>query len=264
MPRINTLTRINSTQATILALMYQQRSGMTRSEMEALLAFPVTTSNLGPMYRESKEAYPDSLYSMGYVTAEYDDNGEGGRMLVKWSLTDEGREVARNVRGRDSLVKGQKIPSSLLDAVVKAFRETRTYGLELYTNDDIVEIRSKLGEEYHTTPIDAIRQMIVNRRKQGAFRKDEDELPLWYRTYRAGQHWQAVESEAIENAGGSCAMNADHRCNLIVAHRRFTDSNGGAGCSVLHNEDSTDTVVLCRECLKRSRKSLPAVPPEMP
>lgn len=222
---------------------------LSRSELEQAVGTTIGTETIGPIYAEDIYNHPDSLCGMGYVTPYNDEDG------LRWYITAEGAKVASRMRTRKAT--SAVVPGDILDPVVIAFRPTRTYGIELYTEDDIKVVRSRLPHIYSGVSLDDLRQQIVNRRKMGKY-KTVVSVPEWYIIYRQGQHWTALVEEMTEHNG--CVINPAHKDNVSVYHRRWY--RGGE--SVINQETPKDLVILCEHCRKKLAGNLPEVPDKMP
>lgn len=246
---MKTASNLSPTQVKVLQTLSQSSGAMTRLQLEQAIESLVSTEVIGPIYAEDVHHHPESLYGLGYVEPYNDEDG------LKWHITQEGMKAAKRMRTRKPT--SAVVPGNILDPVVIKFRPTRTYGIELYTDEDIAEIRSKLGSPYEQVPISELRQQIVNRRKMGMYKKVEI-TPEWYIAYRQGQHWTALINEVLEHNG--CVINPTHTDGVNVYHRRFT--RGGE--SVINEEIPKDLVVLCESCRKKLTGNLPEIPREMP
>jgi hypothetical protein len=237
------------TQVNVLKVLSKSPNGLTRKQLEEKVKAVMTTDIIGPTYAEDLHKHPDSLYGQGYVSPIADEDG------LRWYITHEGRVTGERMRTRKPSFA--VVPGNILDPVVIAFRPTRTYCFELYTDEDIQEIRSKLPSPYTQVLIPELRQQIVNRRKMGKY-KTVTTHPEWYIAYRQGRHWTALVQEMTEHS--NCVVNPTHNDGVNVYHRRFTKG----GESVINQETSKDLIVLCESCRKKLGGSLPEVPPEMP
>jgi hypothetical protein len=161
-----TTAKLNRTQVVFLQKLAEcpKGEGKTIASIsdETGMVFP--TSMIGFGTREPEESPADSLYAMGMVRPEKQEETKA----IKWIISALGRKQADKVRTR-SVHNGNKIPHPLLDRTVIAFAKTRTYGLELYTDEDCEAIKAKLGEKYKEVSNESLRQQMCNRRKQGAF-----------------------------------------------------------------------------------------------
>ena len=148
-------------------------------------------------------------------------------------------------------------PPNLLDPVVEAFRGSRPYGFEVYTDLDLQSILDSLGVEYANVPLESLRQRTINRRKQGAYASQVTlTFPDWYREYRDSQYFQGVRDYHLMAYGYSCSLNSDHVNGVEVYHRRFKDVDG----LILGRETVADCVVLCSDCFKKNAKRIKRVP----
>lgn len=163
------VTPLNDSQVLILQALAKCEVGTGLNKVAlAKTGAAINCGNLGPVFKQVLANYPDSLYGLGLVKPTQHPDEE-----LVWEATAKGRAVADRYRAR-KVTGGAKVPGAVLDPVVKKFLPTRTYGLELYTDDDLKEIRALLGDDFATLPLTALRQQIVNRRKQGAFSSKED------------------------------------------------------------------------------------------
>ncbi len=147
--------RLNDSQVLILQALAKipiGSPGLTRAAIVEKTGAVVNAGNIGPAFKSVLENYPESLYGLGFVKPVQMPESD-----LTWEATMKGRAVSERYKG------------ATLDPVVRKFIPTRTYGLELYTDDDLKEIRSALGDEHATLPLVSLRQQIVNRRKQGSY-----------------------------------------------------------------------------------------------
>ena len=245
------VAQLSRSQVHILKALASVPFGMTRDQIEEKLDITVSTDVIGPVYSEDLYKHPDSLYALGCVspTREEDDT------KARWRITKDGKQIADKVKTRKP--SSAVVPGDVLDPVVIAFRPTRTYTAERYTDEDMKEIRSKLGDRYANVCLDSLRQQIVNRRKMGKYNPIQS-VPVWYTEYRNSQHWTALVQEMTEHH--SCAVNPEHSEGINVYHRRFKRNDE----SVINNETPKDLIVLCASCRKKLSGSLPETPAEMP
>ncbi len=248
------LPELTSSQVLFLRALLEHPEGMTRAELHKATKTTPTGHNLGPVYGDSiprNSKYKDSLYARRYVTATKFADDEP----VIYKITGIGREAAKKFSARKRLTNTSNIPAEVLDPIIRQFKTTRTYGLELYTDADIAEIRNLLDEDYAGISLDDLRQRIVNRRKQGAF-ATITELPVWYKDYIKTPAFRKVREKALKFYGG-CSIDIDHQEQLEVYHRAFVDRDGA---SVLNRESPEDLIVLCGRCYKRNHRYLAKVP----
>lgn len=159
------LAELNASQVLILQTLLKHPRGLSTKDLAKRSGAAVNSGNIGPVFRAALQNYPESLYARKYVLPEKSDEEDG---TIIWKITPSGREMSHRFKLMPSR-SGIQVPAKELDAVAKAFMTTRTYGLDVYTDDDLAEIRAALDEQYHDIPLDDLKQLIVNRRKQGAF-----------------------------------------------------------------------------------------------
>lgn len=158
------MAKLNSSQVLILQALTKADKPLTREQIEAKSAgAAVNAGNIGPVFKEVLENYPDSLYGLGFVRPEKAEDG-----TVTWNATAKGKAASAKVktRKRNGI---QRVPNGTIDPVVKKFKPTRTYGFELYTDDDLKEIRAACGDEHKDVPLTDLQAQIIARRKQGAY-----------------------------------------------------------------------------------------------
>lgn len=238
-------------QVKALKTLARNPNGMTRPQLERAIGTTIGSDVIGPVYSEDLHLYPESLYARSLVYCMRDEDDENTR----WLITSQGKKVANTTVTRD--LTAAVVPPEILDPIVIEFRSTRTYSIELYTEQDMQEIRSKLGNAYAEVSINDLRQQIINRRKMGKY-KTTEVIPEWYTVYRQGQHWTALVEEMTEHQG--CIVNPAHKDNVSVYHRRYT--RGGE--SVINREIDKDLIVLCASCRKKLNGNLPPIPSDMP
>ncbi len=170
------MSTLNTSQVLILQAIAKNPSGLTRDQiMKKAPDAAVTLSNLGPVLISSlaKDTnHQESLYKMGLVRAEPTGDEKD---TITWTVTAKGAKLAPTLKTL-TRTRGNKIPPKVLDPILRKFKVLRTYGLELYTDSDIKEIRTLCGEDYELLGVDSLRQQIVNRRKQGAFASSSDRI----------------------------------------------------------------------------------------
>ncbi len=216
----------------------------------------VTPDWIGPINKEDVPKYPQSLIGLGLVTVrQYETLTGHGR--TAYLLTEKGRKVAPLVKIRERGVsEEQKVPNKILDEAGAKVKPLKVYAFEYYTDGDLKEVRDLLPEQYNKVPFERIRQQLVNRRKQGAF-ATEKTFPDWYEAYRSEDDFVEAEDNLIKLNKGGCTLNSAHTNGLRMYHRKLEDDRG----PILGREQPAwDCVVLCPECFKRCRKSLPVIP----
>lgn len=164
MPVIVNADGLSGAQIKILNILSKASMGMTAAEISHAGKIPVNSGNIGPVKDDVLEKYPESLRGREFVRAEQYEGDE-----VRWSITDKGRKIGSTFKGRKT-GPNKKVDPAILDPVILAFKKTRNYGLESYTDEDMTEMRKKLGVEYKDVEIDDLRRQIESRRKQGAFK----------------------------------------------------------------------------------------------
>lgn len=172
-------SQLNASQVHILQTLRKSNDGLTRAQLQNKCpeGTSVTPGNLGTA--EPSDNHVDSLKSLGLVKPVSSRGAglteEDERDLVVWRITPKGEKLAEKLvtRKRGSSVR---VPAGKLDPAVKRLKALRTYGLELFTDSDLKELREGLGTEYAEVPLTELRQQIVNRRKQGAFADPQDKI----------------------------------------------------------------------------------------
>lgn len=159
-------------QIRILKLLAAHDEGMTRGEIQEAMGTISLAENLGPHFKDDiadcdlKFGKP-SLWSLKLVKP-IPDQREGKDVLV-YVLTEKGQKAAAGLEVRKPMESSHKIAREFLDAAVLKVKSQRAYGLELYTDEDVAEIRELCGPAYSEVPLDSIRHQMVNRRKQNAY-----------------------------------------------------------------------------------------------
>lgn len=182
---------LNQSQVHILHALNSSPGGMSRSAMAQ--STPPGTSlgadNLGPVTDDplDRGSNPTSLRARGLVSVQQFEDEP-----AVYSITSEGRKWAKRSAARTKLPDDQRIPGDILDTAVKQVRQNKSYGLELFTDADVDEVRSicctleldaqqnssdgcsngdadAVIERYANIEPDNIRLQMTNRRKMGAY-----------------------------------------------------------------------------------------------
>lgn len=158
--------KLNPSQVALLKALAASKTPLTHEALEKKADCAASPANLGPVYAETLESYPDSLYGRKLaVPAKHE-----GEPLV-WAATAKGAEVAKKMLAKPRLT-GDKIPIKTLDKVLREYRQFRTYGLESYTDAEVKEVRDLCGK-FPDMTLDSVRKQMLNRRKLGAFTDPE-------------------------------------------------------------------------------------------
>lgn len=249
------LLPLTNSQVLILKTLARNPNGLTREMIAEKSGVVCDNAILGPVYQETMEKHPESLISYRLVKVE--KLSPTAPTLFK--LTAGGIQAAGSYSSRKRGAT-DKVPPEELDSVVLSIRALKPYGLELFTDDDIKEIRAQLSEEYNSVTIPSLRQQIVNRRKQGAYAKETENFPHWYVEYRESREFKLFNARVKDQFGG-CAIDPTHDKEVTVIHRRFKD---GQGKPILACERISDGIPLCARCLKRNHKFLALIPTANP
>lgn len=154
---------LTPSQVTILKVLARSSVGLSAHEIShAAKGVPVNSGTIGPVFDTVLHNYPDSLRGRGMVRCEKWEGDE-----VRWFITEKGKPMA----GFKAIKVGPqtKIDPKILDPLVIAFKKTRTYGIEQYTDEDLTELRGKLPKELQAVELRDLRKQMEARRKQGAF-----------------------------------------------------------------------------------------------
>lgn len=267
----NKLLKLNVSQVLILkVLAHYDGELVTRDRLQRESGAVCDAENLGPVFLETLQKYPESLWGLGLVRSEgyYEQDEQGkDKMVTYWGITDEGKQEATRIQTRRKSTCYGKIPAKVIDPIAIAIKRTRTYGFEAYSMADLEEIRNKLPEKYQGISNDDLRSQLANRRKQGAF-ADKVEWPEWYTQYRTTQEFKEKEEQCLEFWHGRCVVNQNHDLDVTVVHRVFSvevaEEDGGGIESVLYREEPTDLIPLCSKCMKRMEKQIPQPPATEP
>ncbi len=159
---------LNSSQVHILQTLVQYPVGLTTAKLQEVCQdkASVSTNNIGPVNEETIEqgGSPTSLRALGYVSCTRHEGQE-----PTWQLTAKGRAMAKRSSTRSRLDESQRIPKEILDKAVKKVHPYKTYGFEVYTSNDLQEVRIFCGESYIHVTDENLRDQMVTRRKLGAF-----------------------------------------------------------------------------------------------
>lgn len=82
-------------QVRVLYAISQSSCGMTRSEIESKVGYKINDATIGPIYAEDVNEFPESLYALGYVTPNLDEDS-----IVRWHITETGSQVAKKRKPR--------------------------------------------------------------------------------------------------------------------------------------------------------------------
>ena len=171
---------LNTSQVHILQTLRKSDDGLTRAQLASKCpeGTAVTPANLGTA--ETSDNHVDSLKSLGLVKL-ISSRGAGlteedERDLIVWRITPKGEKLATSIKAKGVSARGVSIPPKVLDPIIKRMRPLRTYGLNQWTDADVLELRGHLPEEYQSVTVDTLRTKIVGRRQAGAF-ADPTERP---------------------------------------------------------------------------------------
>ncbi len=245
---------LTNSQVLILKCLSRNPNGLSRDQINEKTGVVSDSDTLGPIYEENLVSHPDSLYAYGLVIPAK----ETPDTPTVFKLTARGETAAESYAAR---VRGAKIKveSKLLDKAVMKVRALKTYGLELFTEDDVKEIRALLPEDYQSVTVPDLRQQIVNRRKQGAYATNKIVEPQWYVEYRESKEGRLFADKVLDYYGG-CALCLTGD-DVKVYHRRFTDDDGN---DILGTERIKDGIALCGSCRKRQGRFMCAIPDQSP
>jgi len=158
---------LTASQVIILNVLAKASTGLTASQISyAGKGVPVNANTIGPVFGEG---HPDSLRGRGLVVCEKQEEED-----VHWSITEKGRKMAGMKAQR--IGPGKRVPNEVLDPVVLMFKKRRTYGLERYTDDDILDLRTQLPKDYRDVDPKDLWNQILARRKQGAFADPDEKI----------------------------------------------------------------------------------------
>lgn len=248
---VQNLLPLTNSQVLILKTLARNPNGLTREMLLEKSGVVCDNATLGPVYQEGIEKHSESL--VAYRLVKVEKRSPTDPTLFK--LTAGGVQAAGSYSARK---RGQtdKVPPEELDPVVLSIRALKPYGLELFTDDDLKEIREQLPEEHREVTLTSLRQQIVNRRKQGAYAKETENFPHWYVEYRESREFKVFNARVKDQFGG-CAIDPTHDKEVTVIHRRFKDEQGN---NILACERISDGIALCARCLKRNHKFLVLIP----
>lgn len=246
---------LTNTQVMILKCLARNPNGLTREQLADKTGVVCDNTTLGPVMQETVSNHPESL--VGYRLVKVEKISPYDPTVFK--LTGGGEEAAR---AYNAVKRGQddKVPPETLNPVVLSVRALKPYGLELFTDDDLKEIRSQLPEQHQDVKLVSLRQQIVNQRKQGAYSKVQTDLPQWYQEYREEDDFKIFAAKVLEYYDG-CALDPKHREGLSVFHRRLFNDEGEP---LIGMERVKDGIVLCARCAKRNHRFLCVIPEQNP
>lgn len=148
-------------------------SGLTRTQIQEETGCTLS-GNLGSAYAEDASNNEGTLIGHKLVSGIQTLDDEDMRSTARFVATSKGKRASEFFMVRDRPDQSNRIPPKKLDPVVRSFKQQRTYSFEVYTDEDIQEIRSLLGEEWSHVPLASLREQMMNRRKVGAY-ADPDE-----------------------------------------------------------------------------------------
>lgn len=244
---------LTNSQVVILKTLLRNPNGLTREALADKSGVVVDNETLGPVYQETLTNHPDSLVAYRLVKVEKIDP----TAPTLYKLTGGGIQAASMYSARKRGAT-DKVDPKALDKAVQSIRALKPYGLELFTEDDVKEVRELLPESEREVTVPSLRQQIVNRRKQGAYADNQIEEPAWYKEYRESHEFQVFASKVNEFYGG-CAV-CESTEGLTVYHRRFAVN----GSSILAVERAKDGITLCERCRKRNGRFMCEIPQDTP
>lgn len=235
--------------------------GITRSAITRITGAGNLEKILGPVFKDDIHVCDQrygvrSLYSLGMVAPQVSHDDDSNSIV--YVASDLGVKASKTLKGNKKLDRSKRIPNKVLAPAVQEARKTRTYTLEMYTDEDMQEIKDRLGPDYGWIALRDLWYQMINLRKTGVLAKQEGPLPEWYREYRESNWWSEKEEEELERYRFHCSLSVDHDKDVNVWHRTFAEGDDKE--SVLFKEESVHLVVLCEQCRKRNRKAMIQVP----
>lgn len=158
------VSTFNQSQVLILQTLVKHPDGLSSPDLAKKSGAAVNSGNIGPVFRNVLENYPESLHAQGYVKVHpLSEKGE-----TVWRITKKGEKIAPTLKTLKKAVSA-KVPADVLNPVVLKFAKTRTYGFEVYTAEDLKAIREALGDGYSEVGAEDLRAQIIGQRKRGAY-----------------------------------------------------------------------------------------------
>lgn len=245
MPKILPLT---NSQVRILHCLSRNSDGLTREQIAEKTGVVVDAGTLGPVYDETLDSHPESLRSLRLVKIEkYSPDSPTLFVLTQAGVTAAEAYSSRKIGAK------VKVDPKALDKAVKTVRLLKPYGLELFTEDDVKEVRALLPPEFQEVTVPDLRQQIVNRRKQGAYAQDRLQEPAWYEEYRESSDGKNFITRVLDYYGG-CALCLTTK-DVKVYHRMLEN---------LGMERVKDGIALCASCRKRQGRFMCEIPETNP
>lgn len=125
-----------------------------------------------------------------------------------------------------------------------------------WSDSEMAEIRARLDTKYHAVPLDALRRLFINLRKnktpgfkvnghgaaKGSRRKStRKKPPKWYQDYLDSDKWKLTREKLLKLWGHACAIcNCTKEKSVLDVHHRTYERLG--------NEQPTDCIIVCRSC----------------
>lgn len=243
---------LTNSQVLILKTLLRNPNGLTRESLAEKSGVVVDNTTLGPVLQETLSAHPECLVAYRFVKVE--KISPDAPTLYK--LTPGGTQAANSYSARKRGATDKVDPDSL-DKAVLSIRALKPYGLELFTEEDVKEVRALLPEGEQEVTVPSLRQQIVNRRKQGAYSNNEIIEPKWYQEYRESREFQTFAAKVLDFYAG-CAV--CENLEATVYHRRFKVD----GSPILAVERAKDGIALCDRCRKRNGRFMCEIPNEIP
>lgn len=243
---------LTNSQVLILKTLARNANGLTREEIAEKSGVVVDNTTLGPVYSETCANHPESLVALRLVRVEKISPDAP----TMYKLTPGGENAAKAYSARKRGTP-DKVDPKTLDKVVLRIKPLKPYGIENFTDDDLKQVRAELPEEDREVTIPSLRNQILNRRKQGAYKEETWIEPEWYKEYRESREFKTFEAKVMDFYSG-CAI--CENLEATVYHRRFTVD----GSSILCVERAKDGIALCTKCHTRNCRFICQIPDTQP
>ena len=162
------------------------------------------------------------------------------------------------------------VPSNLMIPIGAEWTHQLKKCADSWSDSEVGIMRSQLPTQYHAVPLDQLRKMWINIPKKGTegyrvagkgpskgsrTNKPRKNPPEWYVEYLKSDHFCELRERILARWDHRCSVCYEHQVDTTMdIHHRTYDR--------LHQEKTTDVILLCRRCHDLFHDNTPKESPE--